>query len=330
MDNLTHTLFGFALAKTGLERTTPGATAALLIGANFPDIDLVTLLWGSLSYLKHHRGITHSLAGIVVAALIIGGVLHFAYRRRLSATPQPRFWALCVVALAGVGSHFLLDYTNSYGVRPFLPFSRRWYAGDLVFVIDPWMLALLFVGLGFPFLLRLVQQEIGAKPTSYGVGACFSLGLVVAFWGCKFVSHQRAIEELRQQTYSSGSVLRAGAFPQFLNPFGWYGVVETETAYHLVLAGWAPLRGSFERQRVRVLRKHSEMRIVQSTTKAEQARVFLDFARYPLIQVNPAPQGYEVVARDLRFDFASQFRTAFLCTVLLDKNLNVMSAHFRY
>jgi inner membrane protein len=329
MDNLTHTLFGLALAKTGLERTTPGASAALLIGANFPDVDLVTLLGGSLSYLKYHRGITHSLAGIVVAALIIGGVLHFAYRRRLSAS-QPRFWALCFVALAGVGSHFLLDYTNSYGVRPFLPFSGRWYAGDLVFIIDPWMLALLFVGLGFPFLLRLVQQEIGAKPTSYGVGAFFSLGLILAFWGCKFVSHQQAIEELLQQPYSSGPALRAGAFPQFLNPFGWYGVVETEKAYHLALAGWAPFRGNFERQRVRMLHKPSEMRIVHSATKGEQARVFLDFARYPLIQVNPAAQGYEVVARDLRFDFASQFRTAFLCTVLLDKNLNVISEHFRY
>ena len=330
MDNLTHTLFGLALAKIGLQRTTPGATAALLIGANFPDVDLVTLLGGSLSYLKYHRGITHSLAGIVVAALIIGGMLHFAYRRRLSASPQPRFWVLCLVALAGMGSHFLLDYTNSYGVRPFLPFSGRWYAGDLVFIIDPWMLALLFVGLGFPFLLRLVQQEIGAKPTSYGVGALFSLGLILAFWGCKFVSHQQAIEELLQQTYGSGTALRAGAFPQFLNPFGWYGVVETEKAYHLALAGWAPFRGHFERQRMRTLHKSSEMTVVHSATKGEQARVFLDFARYPLIQVNSTPQGYEVVARDLRFDFASQFRTAFVCTVLLDKNLNVISEHFRY
>jgi inner membrane protein len=330
MDNLTHTLFGLALAKTGLERTTPGATAALLIGANFPDIDLVTLLGGSIGYLKYHRGITHSLVGIVVVAVILAGMLYFAYRRRIGALPQARYWVLCLMALVGTGSHFVLDYTNSYGIRPFLPFSSRWYAADLVFIIDPWMLAVLLVGLGFPFLLRLVQQEIGAKQTSYGAGAFLSLGLILTFWGCKFVSHQQAVGELLQQSYSSGPALRAGAFPQFLNPFGWYGVVETERAYHLAMAGWAPFRSDFERRRVRTLHKSSETTVVHSATKGEQTRVFLDFARYPLIQVNPAPLGYEVVARDLRFDFASRFRKAFLCTVLLDKNLNVISERFRY
>ena len=43
MDNLTHTLYGFALAKAGLERTAKQATAALLIGANLPDIDLAAI-----------------------------------------------------------------------------------------------------------------------------------------------------------------------------------------------------------------------------------------------------------------------------------------------
>ena len=37
----------------------------------------------------------------------------------------------------GLASHFLLDYLISYGIRPWLPFSGRWYYGDFVFVVDP-------------------------------------------------------------------------------------------------------------------------------------------------------------------------------------------------
>ncbi len=41
MDPLAHTLFGAALAESGLKRRSRYATATLLIGANLPDIDVV-------------------------------------------------------------------------------------------------------------------------------------------------------------------------------------------------------------------------------------------------------------------------------------------------
>ena len=46
MDNLTHTLYGLALARTGLHRTTPRATLTLLVGANLPDVDFISIFWG--------------------------------------------------------------------------------------------------------------------------------------------------------------------------------------------------------------------------------------------------------------------------------------------
>jgi inner membrane protein len=35
-----------------------------------------------------------------------------------------------------------MDWTNNYGVRPFLPWSGRWFYGDLVFIVDPFILLL--------------------------------------------------------------------------------------------------------------------------------------------------------------------------------------------
>jgi inner membrane protein len=36
-------------------------------------------------------------------------------------------------------THPLMDWTNNYGVRPLLPWSGRWFYGDLVFIIDPYL-----------------------------------------------------------------------------------------------------------------------------------------------------------------------------------------------
>ncbi len=36
-------------------------------------------------------------------------------------------------------THPLLDWTNNYGLRPLLPWSPRWFYGDLVFIIDPFL-----------------------------------------------------------------------------------------------------------------------------------------------------------------------------------------------
>jgi len=66
MDNLTHTAIGLFLSRAGLNRWTPAATPILLLAANAPDIDIVTLSGGSLNYLHYHRHLTHSLIAMPV------------------------------------------------------------------------------------------------------------------------------------------------------------------------------------------------------------------------------------------------------------------------
>ena len=46
MDPLTHTLVGATLTRTRLGRTTPLAAAALIVGANLPDVDILSFFGG--------------------------------------------------------------------------------------------------------------------------------------------------------------------------------------------------------------------------------------------------------------------------------------------
>ena len=130
MDNLTHSLTAVAMSQAGLQRFTPHATLTLIAASNLPDLDIITVLDGSTAYLKHHRGITHSLVGVTALALILAALMIAGSKllARLRGRPPGKlsFLPLFGVCWVGTGSHLLLDFTNSYGVRPFLPFSGKW------------------------------------------------------------------------------------------------------------------------------------------------------------------------------------------------------------
>lgn len=145
MDNLTHSLVGLTAAKAGLEKVSPGATTLCVLAANSPDIDVIVLiLKGRWSFLEHHRGITHSIVGSAVLALLLPLIFYIVDRiiaRIQKRGPQVRLKGLIVVSFLVTATHPLLDWTNNYGTRFLLPWSPRWFYGDFTFVIDPffWM-----------------------------------------------------------------------------------------------------------------------------------------------------------------------------------------------
>src|ERR687896_237741 len=143
MDNLTHSLVGLTAAKAGLERLSPGATTLAINAANAPDVDIAILLTGDRwTYLQHHRGITHAIVGVVALALLVPLIAHGIDRlwaRFRKRTHTTKLRGLMIVSLLVSATHPLLDWTNNYGMRFFLPWSPKWYYGDLVFIIDPYI-----------------------------------------------------------------------------------------------------------------------------------------------------------------------------------------------
>ena len=142
MDNLTHSLVGLAAAKAGLERLSPYATALCVVAANGPDADLVMLAGGSWTYLEHHRGLSHAVMGTLVLALVwplLFYVGDFVVARLRGRPKRARLGGLVLASLVLSASHPLMDWTNNYGVRPLLPWDSRWFYGDLVFIVDPWL-----------------------------------------------------------------------------------------------------------------------------------------------------------------------------------------------
>lgn len=143
MDNLTHSLVGLTAAKAGLERLSPGATTLCVIAANAPDSDIVVLAFGDRwTFLHHHRGITHSIVGVIAIAIILPLIFYAVDRlwsRYKARPPQTKLRGLMLASFVASATHPLLDWTNNYGIRFFLPWSGKWSYGDLVFIVDPYI-----------------------------------------------------------------------------------------------------------------------------------------------------------------------------------------------
>jgi len=178
MDNLTHSLVGLTLAKAGLERLSPAATAVSILAANSPDADVVVGLFADRwTLLHHHRGITHSIVGTLCLALVLPVIVYGIDRllvQQRGRQPTTRFRGLLLVSLVATATHPFLDWLNNYGVRPLLPFDSKWFYGDVIYIVDPFMW-LLLGGASFLLTTRTTFQKI------FWGGLCILLSAMVAF-----------------------------------------------------------------------------------------------------------------------------------------------------
>ncbi len=218
MEPVTHVLTGACLARAGLNRKTAYATLGMAIAAEFPDIDTLWSFRGPVTGFEHHRGITHSFVGVPFeAALLLLLVLLFhrwrQHRFRSAGqspaaplTQAPVRWSLLYAfLLLALLSHLLLDYSNNYGLRPFLPFRSQWYAASIVFIFDPIIFLSLLSGLLLPALFRLIASEVGTRRKPFGGAgwARAALVAVIALWAIRGYEHSKAVTLADAQTLRS-------------------------------------------------------------------------------------------------------------------------------
>ena len=337
MDNFTHSLVGLVASKAGFERLSPGATGLCILAANAPDSDIVTLIGGRWNYLHYHRGITHSILGTLLLALTLPLIFYLADRliaRIRARQPAVQVKGLLIASLLVTATHPFMDWTNNYGLRPFLPWSSQWFYGDFVFIIDPflWMilggacflltsksklqlgiwllLALLFTylvitvpgqqGLSQPTVLRavwilvliglVVSFKLGAAQRWGSRIALAALVLVAVYWGSLaslhwFAMNEATIEARAIVNQHGESITDIAAMPTLANPFQWSCVVETENAayrFELSLAGnLSGLSKLVRHERADT----ADSPAVEQALLDERARIFMDFARFPVARV---------------------------------------------
>jgi inner membrane protein len=297
MDPLTHTLTGLMMSRAGLNRLHARAPLVLMLSANAPDIDGLGILGGLLTYIQYHRGLPHSIACVPLVAMLPVLVV-------CAVTRGFTGWLrLYLLSLAGVASHLLLDWTNTYGVRFLLPFSSEWFHLDLNSLTDAWIMAVLLIAWLMVYIVGMVNAEIGAKAASGRGLAIFALLFFAAFDGGKLLLHRRGLEILNSRIYDGAVPSRVAVFPSASNPVVWLGWVETPSFFKLyrlnVTTEFDPASGA-------TFYKPDATDAIAAARATAVFRTFLGFDLYPRWSVTPLPEpegANRVEVFDLRLPF---------------------------
>lgn len=187
MDNLTHSLVGWVLAETGFKRRTRKGLAACVLAANMPDID-VFFGWAPWAPLATHRGFTHGLVGgVLLMPPLLAGLLWLFDRWQasrgatfLSGLPMRFGWLLALCYL-GALTHPLLDLQNVYAVQLLSPTSGRWFHTDGLFIVSPWLLAMMGMGLWLARRWKSTKPAVAALAGVIGFIA-LNIGISAMAW----------------------------------------------------------------------------------------------------------------------------------------------------
>jgi inner membrane protein len=365
MDPLAHSLVGASLAQTGLKRLTPLATATLVLGANLPDVDGVCYFVSEDVALGVRRGWTHGVLALAVLpaalALLMLLVDRLVRRRWRSGASPARPGPLLALSYAAAVTHPLLDWLNAYGVRLLMPFSDRWFYGDALFIIDPWLWLLGASGVaiatsrGRAGLAAWLVLGLGSSALVLGAG--MAPPLVKALWvlGIAAIVLLRAWPGTRRRSdrVARAALVLAGLYvvamwagtrlteravwpwlaargieagrvvplPVAAHPFVRDVIVVTPERYLFLRVNWLGGSPAIEPSDLPVP-IGGPTAVTEAALAAPHVWGLRRWLRFPSYDVTPHGDGYRVVVRDVRYWRPNRARSDLgFAVVLLDAHL---------
>jgi inner membrane protein len=300
MDPITHTLAGATMARAGLDRRTPLATAALLIGANAPDIDIFTALGEANATLACRRGWTHGPLAMLALPFVVAGLLlawdRYVRRRRSPSAPPVAGMALLQLSALGVFSHPALDWLNTYGIRLLMPFSDRWFRGDSVFIIDPWLWLALAVGL---IVVRRARSTSASPWRVARISGTVALAYIAAMVALS-VAGKRSGWKAAESTGITG-ITEVLYSPRPATPLKADLVVRTPDAYHPGSLAWQLSGAHVTFSGIVIPRGDWNTSVVRRAREVPAARNYLVWSQFPYVRLEVNGTDTTVFFGDARY-----------------------------
>lgn len=250
MDTLTHALSGALVARLVCARSPASALPqpvalqprgrlaaawdggagalkpwqAVVVGfvaAAFPDIDSLAQLAGDMAYLRHHRGVTHSVLLAPLWAWLIAWLMRwpFAELRAQRGGWKPLF----PIALASLLVHIAGDWITQFGTMMLAPLSDARFGLGAMFIIDLPFSGLLLAGLALAALWPRRRW-----PAALGLFAASAW--VVLAWVGKQEAQEVGERYARAQGIAAPVI---ETMPRPASPFNWTISVFDGGRYHL-------------------------------------------------------------------------------------------------
>ena len=327
MDPLTHGVASFALQRAFFPRAAWRSVVAIVGAGVIADVDWFTASLGPAQFLRWHRTATHSVSFVIIIAI---AAFFFSLKTKNVAGDLWRGFSGMAVAFAAA-FHLALDVFQADSIALFWPFSQRRFALDLLANLDAWLLAILVAAVLLPELFRLVGEEIGARdkrPRGRN-GAIIGFAFIALYIGYRAAVHGNAVAALEAHTIAGEMPRRAAAFPDSTSPLLWHGIVETESAIHLIALRSAG-GGVTDATGMTTLHKPEPSSILSAAQNSPAAIAFVKFARFPKATVVKETEGYSVEIQDLKDQATEEKGRAIFADITLSKNEQVVSSELQW
>jgi inner membrane protein len=286
VDNLCHTLVGAALGEAGLKRNTAYGSATLMIASNLPDVDVLVFATNTPS-VAFRRGWTHGVLADVVLPVVLAAIVVAIARRRGRTDVRPG--VILLLSYVGILLHVAMDLLNNYGVRLLMPFSQRWFYGDVLFIIDPW----LWITLGAGIWLARRWRSVRAARVSLLVATMYVLAMLVS----ARLARAEILDRWQQIAGRPPQGVMVGPMP--ITPLRRQVILDEGDGYESGTFTWRPRDIRFDRQ---VVPKNDRDRRVAEARNAPNVRAFLIWSRFPFWTFEPLDGGTRVTVGDMRFN----------------------------
>jgi inner membrane protein len=260
-----------------------------MVAANLPDVDVLVFATDVPS-VAFRRGWTHGVLAQAVLPAVLAGVMFAVARRRVHATdgsPPAALGPLLVLSYVGVLLHVFLDLLNNYGVRLLMPFSGRWFYGDSLFIIDPWL-----------WIVLLVAVLLGRNQRTRIPRICL---FVAAAYVATMIFSARAArtavaDAWRRDAGTNPYSLMVGPMP--IDPFHKAVIIDAGDRYYTGTFQWHGRRLSLDEQPIV---KNDDHPAVAEARHEPRIAGILVWARFPFWAIGTTTEGTMVTVRDVRF-----------------------------
>lgn len=232
VDTLTHALSGALVGRLLAPSASPSVlspprvrtwqvVAAGFLAAAFPDMDFVLGYISELTYLRGHRGLTHSILLLPLWGLLLAW-LFSRLLRPPGVAARPDWKAFYAVSCAALAIHIAGDLITQFGTMILAPLSDRRFGIGTTFIID-----LVFTGLIVAGLIASACWRRSKLP------AAVSLVLLAGWVGVGWIGRGEAVEAARAYAARQGiPVVAVDAAPRPASPFNWTAIVFDGERYH--------------------------------------------------------------------------------------------------
>jgi len=307
MDTGTHIVMGVALG--GLATLDPAVSSdpvlfnailfGTIIGSQAPDFDTVLKLKNNATYIRHHRGLTHSIPAIFFWGILISSIIYMF-------VPQVNFLHLWAWTFLAVIVHVVVDIFNAYGTQAIRPFSNKWVAHGFINTFDPYIFLMHIIG--------IVAWALGAHP---GFTWLVIYTVIALYYIKRYIDKKEIVRELNDFFTDIEKITTSPTIKQ-----NYWRITVTTSEYFYV--------GTVENGHIKIIDEFEkvslpDLPIIDVAQADKNISAFLSFSPVYRWEINDYDDFSEIRFIDLRY--RSKGHYSFVAVAQIDDNMRVMSSY---